>query len=417
MVLSAGWVGVGGSRLRALQTVRHANDKQLQTTLSLVRHASSENYYPNVQASQLIVEKTKAPKKKLRDQDLVFGHSFTDHMLVVNWRQGKGWTAPKITPFQPFALSPAASCLHYALTCFEGMKAYLDAQGRIRMFRPDRNMARMQTSLNRLMMPGFDGDEFTKCIKELLKLDKRWFPTSDGYSMYLRPNAIATTEAVSVFPPDAITLYCILSPVGPYFRAGFKPVKLLADTHWTRAWPGGSGAAKVGGNYGPTIMPSTEAAKKGYSQILWLFGDEVTECGTMNFFVLWENKHTGKKELVTPPLERGLILPGVTRMSVLQLAREQVGKEVDVVERVIKIQDLCVAVEEGRVHEAFGVGTACIICPIEGIGYQGKDYVIPMGKNNPDKNAQIGLLSKQLLTSLQNIQYGRVEHEWSVLVD
>jgi len=259
-------------------------------------------------------------------------------------------------------------------------------------------------------MPGTDfvPEELIRCIGELVRVDQDWIPSGEGYSLYLRPTVIATHPYLGVSPPDDLLLYVITSPVGPYYASGFDPVRLTADTPYVRAWPGGSGNSKVGGNYAPTMKPGRDAAAKGYSQILWVFGEkeEVTEVGAMNVFFLLENTKNGRRELVTPPLDRGDILPGVTRQSILELCRE--WGEFDVVERWITMPEIRDAAEEGRLVEAFGAGTAAIVTPISGIQYRGSDIEIPA----------TGDLTKRLFSDLMGIQYGRVEgpEGWSVRI-
>lgn len=196
-------------------------------------------------------------------EELAFGRTFTDHMLEVDWNTTTGWGAPRIVPYGDIAISPAATGLHYGIQCFEGMKAYKDADGNVRLFRPQMNMARLNKSMTRLAMPRIDlNDSFLECIKELVKLDANWIPDKDGYSMYLRPCAIGTAPYLGVHASEMVKLFCIASPVGPYYKNGFAPIRLLADTENARAWPGGVGNAKVGGNYGPTILPSKIAQKE-----------------------------------------------------------------------------------------------------------------------------------------------------------
>ena len=231
-------------------------------------------------------------QQKIPKEKLTFGTSFSDHMLEIDWCKVNGWHAPVIRPYGDLHLDPAASVFHYALECFEGMKAYVDTKGQVRLFRPDLNMKRMNNSMKRLFLPTFNEDGFLDCIKELVRLDRDWIPTGDGYSLYIRPTGISTHPYIGVGASDYAKLFVILSPVGPYYPEGFNPVRLYADDKYVRAWPGGTGDTKIGGNYGPTIMPQMEAAKKGYSQILWLFGEEhyMTEVGTMNLFVHWVNE-------------------------------------------------------------------------------------------------------------------------------
>lgn len=227
--------------------------------------------------------------------------------------------------------------------------------------------------------------------------------------MYLRPTVIATWPYLGVNEAKSIKLFCITCPVGPYYPEGFKPVKLLADSMNVRAWPGGAGDAKVGGNYAPTIRVQTAAAKKGFSQILWLLGEDayVTEVGTMNFFAFWKNE-AGEMELVTPPLD-GTILPGVTRQSILDLARS--WGEFKVSERKFTMGEVVKAVKEGRLQEAFGAGTAAVVSPIKLINYKDVDYNLPV-----DEAKGAGPLTKRVWDTLSDIQYGKVEHPWSVVI-
>jgi branched-chain amino acid aminotransferase len=249
-----------------------------------------------------------------------------------------------------------------SLQCFEGMKAYKNKDGEVLMFRPDKNMARMNSSMTRLAMPHINQDAFLACIKALLRVDESWIPDQEGFSMYIRPTAIGVSPYLGVEASHHVKLYCILSPVGPYYRSGFKPVKLYADTVNTRAWPGGMGGVKVGGNYAPSILPAVEAAAKhGASQVLWLYGadHQVTEVGAMNIFFVLKRKDGQGTELVTAPLGRGDILPGVTRDSILQLAREwetNAGpgageiKNMTVSERWLTMGEVLEAYKEGRVR-------------------------------------------------------------------
>jgi len=372
------------------------------------RYASTLN---TINPSLLKIEKTTNPRQKFTDKNtLVFGREFTDHMLEIEWNQKNGWEAPKISAFHNLSLSPAASSLHYALECFEGMKAYVDANGKVRLFRPEENMKRLNVSASRIRLPAFNDDGLLKCLKEFVKIDKDWIPQGKGYSLYLRPTLISTQNTLGVGPASSALLFVIASPVGPYYPSGFKPVRLLADDLNVRAWAGGTGGYKLGANYAGTIQPQAEAAAKGYQQILWLSGNKVTEVGTMNMFVFWKNQQ-GKNELVTPVLD-GTILPGVTRDSILKLCRQ--WGEFDVVERDFTIQDMIAAVNEGRLHEAFGAGTAAIVSPIESIHYKGQDYKIPVVAELGS-----GKLAKRLLDSILAIQYGEVSQPagWSVVVD
>lgn len=368
---------------------------------------------PQIDSKQLTITKTTAPRKKLPPAELKFGQLMSDHMLSIDWDFQNGWHAPEIVPYQPLALDPAASVLHYALECFEGMKAYVDSQNRIRLYRPEKNMERMNKSAARLLMPGFNGEEFVKCIEELVKVDKSWIPTRDGYSLYIRPTLISTHPYLGVAPSQSAKLYVITSPVGPYYPTGFAPISVLAEHRYARAWPGGTGDSKIGGNYAITIKPAYEAALKGYGQILWLVGKEhvVSEVGTMNIFFVWQNKQTGRKELVTAPLD-GTVLPGVTRMSILELVRQ--WGDYKIVERNYTIHEVIDALNEGRLIESFGAGTAAVVSPVNKIAFQDHDYEIPIDKDNP--KAAAGKLTKKVWEAITDIQYGRTEHPWSRVV-
>ena len=302
-----------------------------------------------IDPSRLEITRAAASAPRVPKEQLLFGKTFTDHMLEIDWTKDGGWAAPKISPMGALDLHPAASSLHYGLQCFEGMKAYVDADEKVRLFRPEMNMLRMNSSMDRLCLPQFNGAELLECIKELVKLDSDWIPRGEGYSLYLRPTGISTQPTLGVGRPTQARIFVILSPVGPYYPEGFKPVNLFASRENVRAWPGGTGDTKIGGcvacsaacssrpalrrapphavphrlrsaphsrsrsrpyflpsflpsflpfrapssqrarrNYASTISPQTAAANKGYTQVLWLFGEdaEVTEVGTMNVFCI-----------------------------------------------------------------------------------------------------------------------------------
>ncbi len=365
------------------------------------------------QASKLVTVKTESPKEKTPAEKLKFGHTFSDHMFEIDWSATKGWSTPTIRPHGPLTIDPAASSLHYALQGFEGMKAYIDKSGDIRLFRPEMNMNRINSTAKRLLLPQIDPDQALLCLKELVRLDKSWIPNKRGYSLYIRPTIISTTPFLGVAPPTEAKFYIITSPVGPYYPTGFAPIKLLADPKFVRAWPGGTGAVKCGGNYAMSIGPAREAAEKGYSQLLWLFGEDhqVTEVGTMNQFWLWRSAVDGEKELVTAPLD-GTILPGVTRDSVIRLAKSW---GVRVREEHYTMKEVISAIEDGRMIEAFGSGTAAVVSPVNGVGFLGKDYEIPLSPTNPAQQA--GDFTKKVADTLESIQYGDVPHEWSVVVN
>uniref|UniRef100_A0A3B3ZUE5 Branched-chain-amino-acid aminotransferase n=1 Tax=Periophthalmus magnuspinnatus TaxID=409849 RepID=A0A3B3ZUE5_9GOBI len=360
-------------------------------------------------AADLSVERSSSPQPKPDPSSLVFGKHFSDHMLVINWSETEGWERPKIQPFQNLSLHPASSALHYSIELFEGMKAFRGADNHIRLFRPMLNMERMHRSADRSCLPLFDKQELLKCIKSLVELDQDWVPFSQNTSLYIRPTFIGTEPSLGVSRASKAMIFVIVGPVGPYFTTGsFNPVSLLADPAFVRAWKGGVGAYKMGGNYGPTIAVQNEAVKRGCQQVLWLYGpeEEITEVGTMNLFIYWTNSK-GERELVTPPLDDGLILPGVTRQSLLDLARD--WGEFSVLERRVQMKDLMKALDQGQVLEVFGAGTACVVCPVGSLLYKGQMYQIPTMQNGPD-------LAKRFYKELTDIQYGRKPSDWAPLV-
>lgn len=324
-----------------------------------------------------------------------------------------GWLPPRITPYQNLSLDPASSVFHYAFECFEGMKAYKDKNGSIRLFRPDKNMERFNKSSARIALPTFDSKTLIELIGKLVSLDSRFIPSTRGYSLYLRPTMIGTQRTLGVGPPGSALLYVIASPVGPYYPTGFKAVSLEATDYAVRAWPGGVGDKKLGANYAPCIVPQLEAAKRGFHQNLWLFGEEeyITEVGTMNLFVALKDKVTGQNELVTAPLD-GTILEGVTRDSILSLAQENLEPEGwKISERKSTMAEIAAAANEGRLLEVFGAGTAAIVSPVRNISWKGK--LVECGLR-PDQEA--GEIAMKMKGWMEARQYGDVEHEWSHVV-
>ncbi|WWD18768.1 branched-chain amino acid aminotransferase [Kwoniella shandongensis] len=373
---------------------------------------------PDIDASSLQIQNTQSPKTRLPNSKLIFGKTFTDHMLTIPWSSASGWGTPIIKPYGPLELDPSSTVFHYAFTLFEGMKAYRQEDGTVRLFRPDMNMARMNRSAARIALPTFDGEALTELIKKLVVLDSEWIPQEKGYSLYIRPTLIGTQNALGVGPSSDALLFVICSPVGPYYASGFKPVQLLATTKFVRAAPGGTGGYKLGANYAPGVVPQAEAAKEGYSQNLWLYGEDhaLTEVGTMNLFAAFK-KPDGSVELVTPPLG-DMILPGVVRDSALRLAQDHAdGKEVlpglpeklVVTERKLIMADLVEAEKNGTLFEVFGTGTAAIVSAVDKIGYEGRDIAIPTGPEG------LGPIAKGILDRLVAIQTGEIDHPWSVI--
>ncbi|XP_062990870.1 branched-chain-amino-acid aminotransferase, cytosolic [Elgaria multicarinata webbii] len=378
-------------------------------------------------AADLVINPSTTFKEKPDPNGLVFGTVFTDNMLFIEWSLASGWESPLIKPLENLSLHPAISAFHYAVeprglteakllqmlwlneyTLFEGMKAYRGVDGKIRLFRPRLNMDRMLRSAVRATLPGFDKEELLECIRKLVDVEKEWVPYSTSASLYIRPTLIGTEPSLGVKKPSKALLYVILSPVGPYFSSGsFNPISLWADPKYVRAWKGGTGDCKLGGNYGSSIYAQREALALGCQQVLWLYGDDhqITEVGTMNLFLYWRNED-GEEELATPPLD-GIILPGVTRQSILDLA--YMWGEFKVSERYITMSDLNAALKDNRVKEMFGAGTACVVCPVSTILYLSKNLHIPTMENGPQ-------IATRFLNQLSDIQYGREDSEWTVVV-
>jgi branched-chain amino acid aminotransferase len=343
-------------------------------------------------------------KPKVSDEtQLGFGKLFTDRMLLVEWTPDKGWHNARIKPYEPFVLDPAALVFHYAQEIFEGLKAYKWADGRIALFRPEKNAWRFNQSATRMCMPEVPEELFVEGIKQLVALEKDWIPTAAGTSLYIRPTLIAVEPVLGVKPSDHYYFYVILSPVGAYYAAGFNPVNILVEDHYVRAVSGGTGEAKTGGNYASSLKAGLEAKKKGYDQVLWLDGRQqryIEEVGAMNMFFAYDT------HIVTSPLT-GSILAGITRDSVLTLAA-RLGCTVE--EKLIDVQELISDIKNGKVTEAFGSGTAAVITPVGSLCY--KDEKVQLG------NGGVGNLSQKLYDTLTGIQTGVIADEsgWVTLV-
>lgn len=350
------------------------------------------------------IELTKNKKQKPADQSkLGFGNYYTDHMFLMNYDEGEGWHDPRIVPYGDLSLDPAAMCLHYGQEVFEGMKAYRAQSGEVLLFRPDKNMARMNKSNERLCIPQIDEEFAVEAIKELVKVDEDWIPTEEGTSLYIRPFIIAIDPHVGVHPAHQLLFVVILSPVGAYYPEGLNPVKIYVEKNYVRAVRGGIGFAKTGGNYAASLKAQDEADKSGYTQVLWLDGVErkyIEEVGTMNvFFVIGD-------EVITPALQ-GSILGGVTRMSCIDILRSW-GLKVS--ERKLSIQEVADAAAKGELKEAFGSGTAAVISPIGELKW-GDDIMTI-------NNGEIGPISQKLYDNLTGIQWGKIEDTfgWTVKV-
>uniref|UniRef100_A0A8C5G3W4 Branched-chain-amino-acid aminotransferase n=1 Tax=Gouania willdenowi TaxID=441366 RepID=A0A8C5G3W4_GOUWI len=288
-----------------------------------------------------------------------FGTVFTDHMLVIEWSLNEGWKAPLIKPFGDLSLHPACSSLHYDIVFFVFNKIIKSSSFML-----------FCLSAKRACLPAFDKSELLECIRRLIELDQDWVPHSDSASLYVRPTFISTEPSLGVKKPSQALLYVLLCQAGSYFNTNTETLSLWADPKNIRAWRGGTGDCKIGGNYGCSLFALYEAMNYGCQQVLWLYGDDnqITEGGTMNIFLHWINED-GDEELATPPLD-GLILPGVTRQSILELTTG--WGEFKVTERYLTMSQLCSALEQQRVKEMFGSGTAVTVCPIGRIVYMGE---------------------------------------------
>lgn len=339
------------------------------------------------------VVKSEHFKMKPEDEKLGFGKYFTDHMFVIDYSVETGWTHPRITPYEPITLDPAAVIFHYGQTVFEGLKAYRTPDDRILLFRPDQNMKRMNASCDRLSMPQINEEEILDYLKQLISLEKDWVPSSEGTSLYIRPFIIATEPFLGLAPSKQYKLVVILSPVGSYYPQGIQPVDIKVEEHYTRAVRGGTGQAKTAGNYCATFNAQNNASKQGFAQVLWLDAIEkkyIEEVGTSNVFF----KVNG--EVITPELS-GSILPGITRMSVIEMLRSW---GVPVTERKISIDEVYEYHQKGTLEEVFCTGTAAVISPVGAFEWCGEKIEI--------NQKQIGEVSKRLYDTLTGIQTGKL---------
>jgi len=308
---------------------------------------------------------TKVERSKLKDlnlDNLPFGKYFSDHMLEADFEDGE-WKNVEIKPYQPLLLEPSLSVLHYGQAIFEGMKAYKDKEGNAFIFRPYENFMRFNISAVRMNMPEIPEEIFIEGLRQLVELDKNWIPSKEDYSLYIRPVMFATDTALGVRPSDTYKFIIILSPCGSYFA---EPMKIAVEEKYTRAAPGGVGFSKNAGNYGGAMLASTAAKQKGYDQVLWTDAFEhkwLQEFGMMNVFFIIDGV------AITPTLEDGTILAGVTRSAVISLLKE-IGLKVE--ERKISIDEVVEAYKGGLLWEVFGTGTAATIASIKGLQY--KDY-------------------------------------------
>lgn len=317
--------------------------------------------------STMDIQVTKAERSKLNDiplENIPFGKYFTDHMLEADYENDE-WKNVEIKPYQPLLLSPSCAALHYGQSIFEGIKAYTDGQGNVAIFRPLENFRRFNISADRMQMPQIPQEIFIDGLCKLIGLDKNWIPAREDHALYIRPFMFASDEVIGVKPSETFKFIILLSPAGPYYAA---PMRIYVEEKYVRAVEGGVGFAKNAGNYAAAMLPTAEAKKKGYDQVLWTDALEhkyVQEIGTMNVFFI-----IGKKA-ITPGLEQGTILDGVTRSSAIVLLKEM-GYTVE--ERPLGIDEITDAYKAGRLHEVFGTGTAATVSLIKELRY--KDFVM-----------------------------------------
>lgn len=351
-----------------------------------------------------IVKSKKSRYENVNWKNLGFGKFFSDHMFISYYKDGK-WDEGKILPYGTIPFEPSMMTLHYGQTIFEGLKAYFDVNGGINLFRPDMNARRLNNSAERLCIPHFDEKKFIEAIIELVKIDSKFVPKVIGESLYIRPVCFGCSNVLGVHPSSEYTFIIITSPVASYYPEGLNPVKILIVDEYVRAVRGGLGMAKTAANYAASLYAGMKAKEKGFSQVLWLDGihhEFVDEVGAMNIMFVIDDI------LITPPLSQGTILPGVTRDSVLTLAREM---GIKVQERPIKIFEVLESYEKGILQEVFGTGTAATISPVGTLYYKDKEMVI--------NNNQIGPIAKKMYDILTGLQHGKTKdtHRWLVHID
>jgi branched-chain amino acid aminotransferase len=328
--------------------------------------------------------------------NLKFGRDFSDHMLLVEYNDGS-WKTPQIMPYQPLEFFPAASVFHYGQAIFEGLKAHKNEAGEVFIFRADENFKRLNASATRMCMPHIPEEIFMDGLKQLVELDKDWIPVGSGMSLYLRPFMISDDPSLGVKPGGTYKFMIITSPSASYYNGA---VKVKIETNYSRAAEGGIGSAKAAGNYAASLLPAKKAQEDGYDQLIWTDAkthEYLEESGTMNLMMVKD------KTLLTPPLDRKTILPGITRKSILQLAQEW-GYEV--IERRILVSELVTGIQDGSIHELFGVGTAATIAPISVVGFEGKQ--LPLSDFTKWK------FSTKVKQYLEDLKTGKIEdtHNW-----
>lgn len=337
------------------------------------------------------IQRTTQPKPRPASSGLVFGKTFTDHMLLVDHTTQRGFFDARVVPFAPLSLSPAAAVLHYAQTMFDGVKAFRGVDGKVRIFRLDRHCDRLASGTERMCLPRPAPALLSRALRTFVDVERDWVPEGVGTALYLRPTLIATEAFLGVRPAAEHLLFVIGSPVGAYYAEGFGPVGIYVEDRYVRAAPGGLGAVKAGANYAASLRAAEDAKAAGFSQVLWTDAathQNLEEVGTMNLFVCFDD------HVATPALD-GTILSGVTRDAVTTLLRRW-GHEVR--ERTITVPELWTAAREGKLREVFGTGTGAVISPVGELGWRGDKLRVADGGAGP--------LAKRLFETLTAIQGG-----------
>ena len=345
----------------------------------------------------ITIVKNENLKQKPDASTLGFGKIFTDNMFIMDYSKEKGWYNARIVPFENLSIHPASTVLHYGSEIFEGLKAYRRQDGTVQLFRPIENIRRLNRSAERLCLPQIPEEDAMEALLTFVKHEQDWTPSAEGTSLYLRPFLFGNDETLGVHAVSNATFIIIASPVGSYYKEGINPVKIMIEDEDVRAVRGGTGYAKCGGNYAASNRAGERAERKGYSQVLWLDGVErkyIEEVGAMNvMFKIGD-------EIVTPMLS-GSILPGITRMSCLEVLK---NKGYKVSERLLSLDELVDALENGELKEAWGCGTAAVISPIGELCYKDKKYIV--------NNGEIGQTTQFLYDTLTGIQWGKIEDKF-----
>lgn len=333
-----------------------------------------------------------------------FGLYFSDHVFISNYKNGN-WDDGEILPYAPMSYEPGFCTLHYGQTIFEGLKAFRTGENSANIFRPDMNAKRLNHSAERVCIPQFDNERFLLAIKELTQLDNRFIPNKRGHSLYIRPVMFGSSNFLGVHASDDYQLIIMTSPVSSYYPEGLAPIKILISSEYTRAVRGGLGSAKTAANYAASLLAGRKAKEQGFSQVLWLDAvsrDYIDEVGAMNIMFIIND------ELITPPLDQGTILAGVTRDSALRLARDW-GMKVS--ERQISVDEVYEANSNGTLQEVFGTGTAAVISPVGLLSFRGNNIVI--------NDMKIGPVSQKLYDTITGIQYSEIDdiYNWNMKVE